>query len=352
VGRAGIHETGAIGSSAPTYIGKGPSANIVTDNFRHDYLPDPTEKRARLALAFYREGMSTGTVATRVLNFFKILNILFSDPKSQVDWINANLSNLRNHRELKRLGELRSTKSDIGQYLYGSGRCAVAHAFSDPLVDPENSDDLRRLQSDLPLIQALAELAIEKEFGLKSRETVWREHLYQLEGFRTHLGEDIVSRLKSGKMVDVSEIPVFGRITVGVRDQCTIDSFVGLNPQVVDVREGVVWLRCDSLSGIVQILLGLDIKEEYLRFDPEAHVAVSANATAEALKAQQHYLLLLKTLLLNGQLEVIDTDTGYLLGRTDAYIGTNIDMQATLANLEKMIDELDRRLIQLMKNDA
>ena len=47
--------------------------------------------------------------------------------------------------------------------LYESGRCAVAHAFADPLVDPDDLADLRRLSADLDVVRALAEYLIEHE---------------------------------------------------------------------------------------------------------------------------------------------------------------------------------------------
>ena len=52
------------------------------------------------------------------------------------------------------------------------------------------------------------------------------------------------------------------------------------------------------------------------------------------------YLQLLKELLCNGALEVLVSDTGERLGRTDAYIGHNIDLAGSLENI-------DRRLVQL-----
>ena len=68
---------------------------------------------------------------------------------------------LSDHLARKRLEELQKLHKDIGEYLYESGRCAVAHAFNRPLVDPDNPDDTQRLDADLPVIKALAEQMIE-----------------------------------------------------------------------------------------------------------------------------------------------------------------------------------------------
>lgn len=54
----------------------------------------------------------------------------------------------------------------MANYLYESGRCAIAHAYSEPVVNPENAEDLERLELDLPLMKELAEFAIKSEYGV------------------------------------------------------------------------------------------------------------------------------------------------------------------------------------------
>src|SRR5207302_10934059 len=102
----------------------------------------------------------------------------------QKKWINSTLPKLNDFFAQERLRELRKAHTDVGSYLYESGRCAVAHAFADLVVDPDDPSDTRRLIQDLPVIKALAEFAIEHEFSVKSRKTFRSDHLYQLEGFR------------------------------------------------------------------------------------------------------------------------------------------------------------------------
>lgn len=98
---------------------------------------------------------------------------------------------------------------NIGHYLWVSGRCAVAHAYAEPLVDPEDPEDSARLQKDLPLVKALAEHLIEHELGVKSMSTIWREHLYELSGFHRLLGVDIVAKLKAQVETAVDQVPNF-----------------------------------------------------------------------------------------------------------------------------------------------
>ncbi|MGD9788547.1 MAG: methylamine utilization protein MauJ [Sulfuricellaceae bacterium] len=70
---------------------------------------------------------------------------------------------MNDSRVRERIDALQKTESDIAQYLYESGRCAVAHAFSDPLIDPDDLIHLRRLSADLDIARALAEHLIKHE---------------------------------------------------------------------------------------------------------------------------------------------------------------------------------------------
>lgn len=346
VERAGIREVATAGGSAPFFLGRGQQGSIVTDRFRHDYLPDPTDKRARLALAFYREGMSAEAPAYRFLNFFKIINILCAHGSDQVNWINASLSQISDARANERITQLHTSVIDLGEYLYESGRCAIAHAFSDPLVNPEALADSRRLNEDLPIVQALAEVVIEREFGIKSAHTVWREHLYHLDGFRALLGPDLIARLKKREHVDVASIPDIPPISVGVRDKPQLRTFERLQTEVVGVENGTVWLRCTAPEAIAQIMLGLAIADEHLVFDPMDHIAVSDAKTPAAIHAQRDQVILLRDLLLNGQFEIRDAGNGSRLGRTDAYVATNIDLGASIDNLKRIIKALDDEIAQ------
>jgi len=65
-----------------------------------------------------------------------------------------------------RLEELSAEgRTDVPAYLYASGRCAVAHAYAQPLIDADDPGDLLRRRKDLPVIRALAEYAIEHDLA-------------------------------------------------------------------------------------------------------------------------------------------------------------------------------------------
>lgn len=124
------------------------------------------DERARRAIAVYRESLSLKNTPYEFLGFMKIVNILHSKPEDQIAWINATLPLLKDERARHRIEQLKQEHTDLGGYLYGSGRCAVAHAYAAPVVDPDSPADVFRLAEDLSVARALAEYLIEHELGV------------------------------------------------------------------------------------------------------------------------------------------------------------------------------------------
>lgn len=139
------------------------------------YLPISPDSRGHLALALFREGMGLAIDSSpfALLSFAKVLNIVHASGIAQIAWINANVDAVPHwSRGKRRLDELHADGvHDVGKYLYGQGRCAVAHANS-TTVDPDDYADKRRLTADLPLMKEVAALFIERELGIE------REHAF------------------------------------------------------------------------------------------------------------------------------------------------------------------------------
>ena len=135
----------------------------------------PQDPKQQLALALYREGLSLNSIPYQFLSFFKILNIKYNDKfdkKKHVtelkDWIAKNIKYLISTEEKERIGTITASGNDLINYIYSSCRCAIAHAYTNPVVDPDNIQDLNRLKKDLVLIRGLAEIIIDKEMGISS----------------------------------------------------------------------------------------------------------------------------------------------------------------------------------------
>ena len=139
--------------------------------FRFDRNLESDEK-ARLALALFREARTVNSTPFEFLSYFKILNIFWKDrlvtvngqrQNPVIEGIRATLPKLKDELAVSRLRALGTTEPDVPKYLYESGRCAIAHAYADPIIDPDDVSDLRRLSEDLYIVKEIAEYLIEAE---------------------------------------------------------------------------------------------------------------------------------------------------------------------------------------------
>ena len=156
-----VEDLEAVDGSRPIWLGKPRGVRFVAPQFRADYLPDPDDPKACLALSLYREALFVNNVPYRGLGFFKIANVCYPDGPKQMAWINGVIDKLDDVGVKKRVQALRQGVPDVGHYLYESGRCAVAHAWTEPIADRDSPEDRRRLEQDLPVIRGLAERLIE-----------------------------------------------------------------------------------------------------------------------------------------------------------------------------------------------
>lgn len=175
VGRQRAKEFSAGGGPVALRVGPGPLfQNIAAEPFKLEYLPDWTDEKSGLAIALYREALNASGSPHRFLSFWKILSTKNPDGAKgpQRDWLIQAFNKLVDAEGSNRLNELRgagNTDEDIAHALYVSGRCAVAHAHSDPIVNPDDPTDEATLEKEMPLVRALAEYLIEQEYGIESQ---------------------------------------------------------------------------------------------------------------------------------------------------------------------------------------
>ena len=341
--RESVVIAGGSGGTYP-FRQKMPSGLVVVKSLRpvhFDYLPEPEGARQKLSLALYREALETTNPAYRVLGFFKVLNVLYRQGNLQKRWINANLDKVRLARS--RLDELQTQGDDVGDYLWQSGRCAVAHAFSAPLVDPDDPRDYKRLSQDADLIRELAEIFIERELGIKSTHSVKQEHLNELAGFKELFGRDLVELFSSGELPpDGVEIPDLPPMSIRLRDENHFDALenMAISPEGW-LREKVLVLRCSKPNDVVVVHIGLNFSEERLLIDIESGFAVYDDGTLAAARFAADIMRFQRLYVLNGVLEVWDVDKGPVLGRCDPFIPVNIDLTATAKNFERHAERFD-----------
>lgn len=197
---AWLQDTGAVvqqvsGGNLPRMMGmRGSLGRSIREDFDLSDLPVIKEDAGKLALALMREGRGLNHSAYSFLSFFRALEIAIPDGKERGEWITANIDAIAGHTAQSALQELKAKiEGDVGKHLRQSGRHAIAHAKSEPIINPDDPRDAQRLQSELPIIEALAVLAIEQRLGIQTSHRMWKEHLYELRGWKQILPPGIVA---------------------------------------------------------------------------------------------------------------------------------------------------------------
>jgi hypothetical protein len=240
----------------------------VISRFDFEHLQNPSDPKQKLALALYRDGLCSNSDFYTFLSFYKVINIGKDKGPVQVAWINANLRELRDPAS-KRVAELQTQFRDIGQYLYKQGRNAIAHAFATPIHDPDDPAALESVALDLPVIRQLAIRFIEQELGVPSMNKIFREHLFELEGFKNLFGAPLTARLARGESIPLHEFPLIPRLTMRLRDRTDISLFHDLPFRIYASENGIVYLGTDIQAQPIYVILALDFTKEELTLDLE-----------------------------------------------------------------------------------
>jgi hypothetical protein len=314
-----IRDSGpAIGMYAPAVMQKekGPRRTAYSE-FRLDSLVSTSNAKAKICLALYREALGLNNTAYQFLAFYKIINVLFKSGPEQKSWINLKVDKLTNFTALGRLKELRNKHADLGEYLFASGRCAVAHAYQQPVIDPDNPDDTYRLGSDLNVIRALAVYLIENELGVPTSQTLRRVKFSQLAGFQKLFGEQLASKLKAAQEPPITEFPRIPNIAIRVRDEAEYESLRNLSASISRTSSGSVHIDCVTADKLLMISITLDFPDELLRsgggyFEDDGSVAASRHQLDDHRFRQD--------LLRARALEIWDVENGQLLARSDPYL--------------------------------
>jgi hypothetical protein len=335
-----IHAFMWTGGGHPIRVGRKPNCReALGGDIRADYLSDPPDKDAELALALYREALAVNAVSYKFLGFFKVINIRYGKGRDQVSWINATLPKLQKRDAIPRVAAIQAACQDVGKYLYESGRCAVAHANLSPVVDPEEPEDVRRLHADLPVARALAEYLIEHELGVKSRSTIWNEHLFELAGFRRAIGEAVAEKLRRQELVVPSELTLPPLVSIRVRGVAPFAALENLTVRVHRVDSGLVVVEGAAAVRCLTIRFGLSFPNERLWFDVENSIRIVDDGTKASALALRDYWTFLRAMFGNGELEIWDPVNNERLGCNMAFIPINVDLARTIENFDGLIEQ-------------
>jgi hypothetical protein len=353
---------GLSGGNLPRPMGRDKQRGFaICDEFDLSYFPEVTDEKAMLALGLMREGRGLNHVGYAFLSFYRVIEVAFSTDKQRIVWISAALVNLHGHGVKEALDGIKAQGvADIGQHLFQSGRCAMAHANRKPIVDPDKPADVRRLGSELPIVRALAMKAIEEVFGVNTRGTNYDNHLYELDGFKKILGPDIVAHVQNGTVPAEQPMLDIPDISVRIRRKENYAPLDGLRCRRVGYVGKTVYMDFQSLQGDVEFRFALDFSAERIVFDLFADIFVRDNGTVEAAERGHEVKRFEQDYFGNGQLHIINADTGELIGRKDAYVPLNMYLDhegaaAELAHWKALAEhrrERGRKLAQEMERNA
>ena len=348
-GKAFVTLSGISGGARPTERDK-PRFNYsegrvlrsaITSRFDFEHLQNPPDEKQKLALALYREGLnSRNTQFYRFLSFFKILNIKFATGKAQIGWINANLGKIWNYIAQERLAELQKTEPDIGECLWKEGRNAIAHANTDPILDPDIPTDRTAATRDSDLMQGLTEVFIQEELGMPSQRKIWQEHLYELEGFKRLFGQPLTARLNAKESVPQADFPPLPPLTLNLKEQPPYDCLAALSFRVAACKDGIVLLATDPTAQPMAVALALNFPAEKLDLVLQMFGVNHKQEKYTKATAACHYRFLIEYFC-NGCLQVFDAGTGKRLSHKTAFVAVNIDLSATVEGWKKQIKELE-----------
>ena len=272
-----------------------------------------------------------------------------ADTKSEhAKWINSNLCHIIDPEALKKVSIFQAAGVKHGLHIYESGRCAIAHANvkgnKGPVVDPDSSDDLKRLTEELSLIRALAAVVIEKELGIPSLRSVYKEHAYELKGFREKFSPDLLKDLDGDVMRAVSPQEIGINLSLGIRHKEPYESMHDLQILEAHMNKGVLSLCLSTAEGAVILPLGLDFKNNHILINPYIGANIVHSGTKQSAISIRGFYKFMKDLFKNGKLQVEIPQTRYILGYKNAFIPQDIDLSRTVASMEKVIASLDNEI--------
>ena len=190
------------------------------------------------------------------------------------------------------------------------------------------------MSSELPIMRALAEKAIEEKLGVETSHTVWRKHLYELAGFKKILGADTVDHLVRGAPITDQRMVNMPNISVRIRKREPYAPLSNLVIKSIGQVGNVFHARYGLETGDVVFRFQLDFAAERLNFSVFDDIAVSDTGTAEFALRIAEVRRFEDEFFGNGKLQIFDAETDELIARKDAFIPMNMYLDKDAADAE------------------
>lgn len=304
-----------------------------------DYTQVANTKKQKIALGLYKEGLSSNSPFYKFLSFFKIINMFHPTGKSQKKWINDHISVITSNLPI--LLELKKKRTSVGEHLYHSGRCAIAHCnYSNgkTIINPDNPKDVRRINSEYRLMQEFAKYIIEKELKVPNRQTM--EKNKRMKGLIKLFGNRLVSDIKRCLKINPKRYPDIPALNFFIFD-ITIDffAFKNINLSVYKIDKGIAYLHNYTTNDPVKVRFGIDFINKKIIFDIYSfQYSKSAHPSFEK-HFEKNYYQFFREFILNGRVAIHDISNN-VITISSAFLPMNIDPGATIASIDSKINSL------------
>ena len=147
--------------------------------------------------------------------------------------------------------------------------------------------------------------------------------------------------MKAKQPLQLDGFPPLPKLSVRIRDKEKYQAFDRLCPTIVGVKDGCVYVRCDSIDGLVALVFGLNFHSERIEFNAQGGVAIGDDGSPQAARIGLDDLRFFREHICNGELEIWNADKEVLLGRTDPMIPINVYLRGTIQNLDRAQETLE-----------
>lgn len=319
----GLKVNGFGGGSMPFLsAGKGTGGYTLTADFVVRDLPEPNAA-GQLALALMREARGLDHSAYSFLTFYRVLEAALPKGRARGAWITDALDKLEGQAK-EALAKVRARGiDDVGAHIQRARRQAIAHAAEQPIMDPDDYSVVRELYEELPLIQGLAERAIEEILGIPTPSSIYRAHLYELAGFRDIMPPDLMTQIMKGPWEGICGTIDLPLLDIELRRSEPFAALRGMIPVAADIAEAALKLLYRSPDNLIDFEFELHFDSERLVFDLDRGLKIRDDGSARAARNIADLRRFQLDYLGNGELHVYDADTRALLSRVDAFIPVN-----------------------------
>ena len=194
-------------------------------------------------------------------------------------------------------------------------------------------------------MQKLAEKAIEEGFGIPTRSTEFAQHLYELREWKKVFGDDLVRRLLSGAGPLECEQADMPSVSVRLRQRPPYIPMENMVISGLDVLGAIIRVAYKSVDGLFEMRFQLDFGEERLAFAIDDGIYGRDDGSVAAAEYRREFHRFLRDYFLNGELLILNSASGEIVPRKDAFLPQNcfVDLDVCNADIARDQTDVDRR---------